>query len=124
MDTKNQLIYFLLSVGIGFAGGFLYELFALLRWLIGCERGKRKGIGAVLDIFFGVAFAFWAVWGCFFFQFPVFRIYMVLGWLLGGIIYAKSLRRMVAFFENVCYNVLVKIVKKAKTRIKLLKKRG
>ena len=123
MDTKNQLTCFLLSVIIGFLGGLLYEMFAFIRFTLGCERGKRKGIGVTLDIVFSGTFAIWACYASFLFHFPSFRVYMSIGWLLGGIIYAKTLRRMVAFFENMCYNVLVKVLKKAKSKDKSLQRR-
>lgn len=123
MDTKNQLTCFLLSVVIGFAGGLLYEFFAFFRLAFGCEKGKRKALGVCLDVLFGGVFAVWAVCAAFLFRFPSFRLYMSVGWLIGGILYAKSLRRIVAFLENMCYNVFVKIVKKAKSKDKSLQKR-
>ena len=123
MDTKNQLICFLLSVLIGFAGGLLYEFFAFFRLTLGCKQGKRKGIGVVLDLLFGVTFAVWAIFASFLFHFPAFRVYMCVGWLIGGIIYAKTLRRMVAFFQKMCYTICVRLVRKAKSKDKSLQKR-
>ncbi len=122
MDTKNQFTYFLLSVATGFVGGLLYELFAFIRFLFGCDRGKRKTFGFIMDICFGIAFAFLGIYSCFLFRFPAFRVYMGIGWLLGGIIYSKTLRIIVAFFEKVCYNILARMVKKAKSKKKLLKR--
>ena len=123
MDTKNQLTCFLLSVVIGFSGGVLYELFAFIRLTLGCERGKRKGIGVALDILFGGTFAIWACYASFLFRFPSFRVYMSVGWLFGGILYVKTLRRMVAFLERMCYNILVTMVRKAKGKDKSLQRR-
>ena len=113
----------MLSVFIGFAGGLLYEFFAFFRLILGCEKGKRKGIGVALDILFGIVFAVWAVFASFLFHFPAFRVYMSVGWGVGGIIYAKTLRRMVAFFEKMCYTVCTRMVRKAKSKDKSLQKR-
>ena len=123
MDTKNQLTCFLLSVVIGFVGGILYENFSFIRLIIGAERGKRKGIGVTLDILFGGTFAIWACYASVLFHFPSFRVYISVGWLFGGIIYAKTLRRMVAFLERMCYNILVTMVRKAKGKDKSLQRR-
>lgn len=124
MDTKNQFVYFLLSIATGFIGGLLYELFAFIRLICGVDRGKRKAIGIVSDILFWVFFTILAIYSCFLFHFPSFRVYMGIGWLLGGIIYSKTFRIMVAFLEKVCYTKLTKLVKKAKSKKKLLKREG
>ncbi|MBQ7948143.1 MAG: spore cortex biosynthesis protein YabQ [Clostridia bacterium] len=122
MDTKNQFAFFLLSIGIGFVGGLLYELFAFFRTLFGCDRGKRRALGVGLDITFCVCFAAMCIYLSFYLHFPDFRGYMCLGWVFGGIIYSKTLRRILAFSEKVCYNVLVRMVTKAKSKEKTLKK--
>lgn len=124
MDTKGQFSVFLLCVLIGFCGGLIYEVFAFFRLLFGCEKGKKQALGVVLDGLFGLVFAVWGIFTAYIFRFPQFRWFMCLGWALGGIIYLKTLRRIVAFLEKVCYNVAVKVAKKAKAKKKLLKKRG
>ena len=58
MDTKSQFTFFLLSVGIGVVGGLLYELFAVVRFLLRCNCGKRKMLCILMDIVFCVSFAF------------------------------------------------------------------
>lgn len=123
MDTKNQFAYFLLSVAIGFVGGLLYELFALVRLLFRVKGGKRKGFGIGIDIAFCICFAILCIYACFSLYFPDFRGYMCIGWLVGGIIYLKILHRIVAFLEKVCYNVLVKMVTKARSKEKTLRER-
>lgn len=47
---------------------------------------------------------------------------MWIGYALGGIIYAKTLRKIVAFLENMCYNKIIKVIKKAKKKEKNLPK--
>ena len=122
MDTKNQFAYFLFSIGIGVVGGLLYELFAPVRALCKCDKGKRKTLGFSLDVLYCICVAIVCVLGSAFLQFPDFRMYMCLGWGVGGIIYLKILRRILAFFKKLCYNVLVRMVTKAKSKEKTLKK--
>ena len=122
MDTKNQFAYFLISVAMGFVGGLLYELFAVVRCLCRCHLGKRKMLGIGLDIVFCVAFAALGVFLSFWLHFPDFRGYMWIGWLVGGAIYLRILHKILALCEKVCYNVLVKIVTKAKSKEKTLHK--
>ena len=124
MDTGNQFAVFGLCVGVGFVGGVLYEAVAFLRFLLGCPRGKNKVLGGALDIAFFLLFACVCVWAAYVFQFPDFRVYMWLGYALGGILYLKTLHEIVAFFEKVCYNSVTKLIKKAKKREKTLSKRG
>lgn len=118
MQTENQFYVFCLCVAVGFCGGLLYELFTFISKLFG--QGKGRKIAVVLcDILFFIAFSAFAVFIAVVFHFPNFRVYTWLGYALGGIIYLKSLRRIVAFLENVCYNV---IRKKAKSKKKLFGK--
>ena len=122
MDTKGQLTYFLLSVAVGFVGGLLYEIFVVFRILFSCDKGKRKGIGIGLDVAFCLCFTIWCIYVSFCLRFPDFRGYVCWGWVLGGIIYLIFLHRILAILENVCYNVLVRMAKKAKSKKKTLKK--
>lgn len=123
MDTSNQFAVFGICVGVGFVGGILYEIFAFLRFLLGCPQGKHKIFGAVFDIAFFVAFAVVCVMVAYVLKFPDFRTYTWLGYALGGILYLKTLHQIVAFFENVCYNNIKELIKKAKRREKTLSKR-
>ncbi|MBO5737618.1 MAG: spore cortex biosynthesis protein YabQ [Clostridia bacterium] len=122
MDSKNQFIFFLLSIGIGLVGGLLYELFALVRFLFRCNHEKWKIGDILIDITFCIAFACLWVFLSFHMHFPAFRGYMCLGWMLGGVIYLRILHKILALCKKVCYNVLVKIVTKAKGKEKTLQK--
>ena len=108
MDTKNQLEYFLLSLCIGFLGGMIYNIFAFLRFLFACEKGKCKKLGLGLDVVFGVCFGIFCVFTSYFCHFPDFRGYMGVGFAIGLIIYIKILQIILAFFKKVCYNVTTK----------------
>lgn len=123
MDSVGQLRCFLLAVGVGFAGGIFYETISFLRLLFGCRQGKNKAVAVVLDILFWIVFACFCVFAENLFKFKGFRIYIWSGYALGGIIYFIFLHRIVAFFENVCYNKATKLVKKAKNREKTPKQR-
>lgn len=122
MDTQEQFAVFGLCLIIGFLGGILYEPFSFVRLLFGCRVGKNKIIGAGLDIAFCVGFTLFSTAMAFALRFPSFRLYMCVGYGLGGIIYLKSLHRILAFFQNLCYNKVTQWIKKAKNRKKLLKK--
>lgn len=116
MDTQNQFTVFCLCLAVGFAGGLIYEIFAFIRWIFGCERGKNKVFGGILDFLFFICFAIFCITASFLLHFSGFRVYMWLGYGLGCMLYSKTLRRIVAFLENMCYNLSCKIIMKAKAR--------
>ena len=124
MDSKNQLFYFCLSIVIGFAAGLPYEMFAAVRQAFGCNRSKNKALGIVLDVIYPLCFAILCIFAQFIFHFPAFRVYIWMGCTLGFIIYLKILRRTLAFLQKTCYNMLAKILRKAKIKKKLSKKGG
>lgn len=122
MDSVGQFSVFILCVLFGYCGGLLYEVFALFRLLFGCQK-RENIIGILLDVAFFGTFAIGCVYFSFIRNFPSQRVYMWIGYALGGVLYSKTLRRILAFLEKVCYNGLAKVVKKAKTKKKLLKER-
>ena len=122
MDTQNQVGYFLISVALGVLSGLLYEIFALLRWIFGCKKGKHPKIGFLLDCLFGIFLSVYYITATYFFHFPDLRLYMCLGLAIGFILYAKFLRIMLAFCRKVCYNGIVQMAKRAKSVKKLLKR--
>ena len=123
MDSQNQLTYFVLCIAVGFVSGVVYEIFSFLRLCFGCTRGKNKIFGVALDIIFCIAFAILTVFSRFCFHFPDFRAYFWLGYGFGGILYLKTLHKIIAFFEKLCYNKLSQRLKTAKNKKKTLKKR-
>ena len=114
MDSQNQLSIFCICIGIGFAGGTIYEIFGFFRQTFRCGQGKNKALGAILDILFCLTFAVFCVFLAVLLHFPNFRVYMIVGYAIGGIIYLKTLHRILAIFENVCYNVILEAVKRLK----------
>ena len=123
MNTQNQFAVFALCIVVGFLGGVLYEPFAFCNILLGERKGKNKILCGFLDVTFFVFFAVLSVFAAYFFRFPDFRVYMWLGFAVGGILYFKTLHEIVAFFEKICYNSITKLLKKAKKREKTLSKR-
>lgn len=121
MDSKNQFTVFCLCIAIGFVGGVIYEIFAFFRWILGCERGKNKIFGGIFDFLFFVCFAVFCIIFSYLLHFSGFRAYIWLGFGFGGALYSKTLRRILAFLENMCYNVIRRIIKKAKSKKKLSK---
>ena len=122
MDGKGQFGVFCLSVAVGFCGGIIYEFFAIFRKVCGCDRGKNKILGGVFDLLFFLCFAIWCVFASYVGDFPSFRLYIWLGYAVGGILYSKTLRRIVAFLEKLCYNVLNNMLKWQKSKKKLFTK--
>ena len=116
MHAKTQFTVFCLCIAIGFVGGIMYEIFAILRWMFGCKHGKNKIFGGLFDFLFFVCFAIFCIIASFLLHFSGFRVYMWLGFGIGGVLYSKILRRTLAFLRNICYNAVYKILSKQKAR--------
>ncbi len=117
MATRGQLIYFLLSVLLGFLGGFLWQVFSLFR--LPFPKGKARRIATVASDCLSLV-----LWGAFccvvsarFFM-PDHRAYRYIGYALGFIIYLKTVKNLLDFLKNVCYNKLTKLRKSKKARLK------
>ena len=122
MDAKGHFLCFCLCVGIGFLGGVLYSACSFVRVLFSCPRGKNKAVGAVVDVVFFMAFACFCTLGAYVLRFPALRIYMWVGYAVGLVLYLKSLHKVVAFFQNICYNKITKLIEKAKLQRKTRKR--
>lgn len=124
MDTRGQLLSFLISVAVGVFGGILYEPFHLLRVIFACDRGKNPWLAPILDVLFWISFAIVSIFAEYIFHFQGVRVYAWCGYCIGGILYLIFLHRILAFFERVCYNKIVKLANRIKKRDKTLTKRG
>ena len=122
MDVKGQILVFCLCIGVGFLGGIIYEILSFFTKTLSVLIKKRKILYFLSDILFFILFAVLCVISGVVFRFPDFRGYMLLGYAVGGIIYLKTLHRMVAFCEKVCYNKLTERIKRTKKKEKTLKK--
>lgn len=114
MDTQGQIKFFLLYVAFGFLSGIVYEFFACLRLFCGCDGKRRAVLGGIFDVLFWLCICGFLGVCAYCFHLPDLRVYMWIGLLLGGIIYYKTLRRILAFLEKLCYNTCKRIVKKVK----------
>lgn len=115
MDTKGQIVVFLWYLAIGFGCGILYDAFTPFRWFVQKKAKKNGGIVvAVLDVAFWIGVWLITVAFAFALRLPTVRGYAWLALLVGGIIYLKSLRRIVAFLQNLCYNKCKKVQPKPK----------
>ena len=122
MDTREQFAVFGLSVCVGFVGGVIYEIFAFFRLIFGCGANRRKLLGGALDIGFWICFTWFALFTSYKLKFPDFRVYIWLGYAVGGILYSKSLHKIIAFLEKLCYNKITQWSKRAKNKEKALKR--
>ena len=124
MDSKNQLFYFCICLLTGFFAGILYEPFAFLRQILRCNRGKNKILGIAVDILYPILFACICISVQFYLRLPAFRVYMWIGYAVGFIIYLKILRRILAFLQKTCYNMLARVLRKVIIKKKSPKKGG
>ena len=92
----------------------MYEIFGVIRSIFRCPQGKNKAVEIVLDIGCFLALSFLTIVVSYAFRFPPFRVYMFIGYAIGGGLYFKTLHRMVAFLKKVCYNKITQAVKKVK----------
>ncbi|MBR2023876.1 MAG: spore cortex biosynthesis protein YabQ [Clostridia bacterium] len=115
MDTKGQIIVFLWYLAIGFVCGILYDVFTPFRLLIR-KKAKKNGAIAIgaLDVAFWIGVCVLTGACAYALHLPTVREYAWLALLIGGIIYLKSLRRIVAFLQNLCYNTCKRIRPKQK----------
>ena len=123
MDAKNQFTVVCICVVAGFVFGIAYAIVAFIRMLFACPRGKNKWLGVALDIVFWLVFAVYYIVVAYAFAFPNFRVYTWVGYAVGGIIYLKTLHKVVAFLGNLCYNICKERLKKHKEKRRNSKKR-
>ena len=113
MATQGQISYFLACVFIGFCGGLLWQLFSLVKLPFGKLKVK-KVLSHVVDglffLLFGVVCALLSAR----LGFPSPRAYMYFAYVLGFIIYLKSVKISLDFFKRICYNTITKLKVKAK----------
>ena len=103
MDSKAQFPAFLVCIAAGAVVGLLYDAFFPLR--------RSKIATAIADAAFCVTAAAFYVFISTVCAFPDFRVFTYIGMAAGILIYSKSMRRVVAFFRNMCYNKIGKVKK-------------
>lgn len=120
MDSAGQLKIFLTCVLLGVAGGLLYEAVSLLA--LPKPKKAQKPLRFLADVIFFTAFAVVCIWTFTALRFSSFREYHYLGFAIGLILYLKTFHKAVAFFKNICYNGIKKLVNCAKKRKNFRKK--
>ena len=101
--TANQFYVFLACVSIGSTCGILYSIFYLIKYFV-----KINVIKILLDVLFYVASFFIFLMCGYKLYFPSLRVFMLLGFFIGLVVYIKSF--------NI---ILAKIVKKLYNKIKI-----
>ena len=118
MSISNQFALFCICIGAAFLFGIAYDLLSFIEtFFVPLKRGKTAVV-FLFDILFFVGLAVWSVGVFYLFHFPSLRFYYLFGFLIGGIIYLKSLHRILAFVKKICYNKSIKIARKLKMREK------
>jgi hypothetical protein len=107
--TSGQFIYFLGAVTFGGIFGVLYSVITAVKSLIKNQK-LCKILGGILEIIFflflSVSFLFYRN----FYGYPSLRAYMVVGVILGLILYAKSFHLLLAKAGKVVYNRINKFI--------------
>lgn len=114
MDSANQLPLFLVYALTGYLVGGVYGILSLFgnrpRWFV-----------FIKDVLFFLVLLFADVWLSIRFSLPDFRLFGVLGNVVGILLYLKSGQRTVAFFKKMCYNIGTKVKKRHAKRKKVEK---
>lgn len=108
-----QFQVFLICASLGFCGGALYDVFYLLAF----PFKKYRPVQIIRDILFCIAFAGGYVFLSLCLRLPPIRFYLILGLVLGFILWLESLHKTLAFIENKVYNTFeANLRKRGKTR--------
>lgn len=114
--TSNQFYLFVLCVFIGNIVGIIYSLFSGVKGVLNNAYLKN-----LIDFLFVIVSAFIFVLLSHKFFFPSFRIYMLVGLLVGYYLYLKSFYIILAKFSKKLYN---KIRKKLFVKITLKRRKN
>ena len=95
---------------IGVLSGAFYEFFYFLKMCF-----NYKVIGQILNGLWVFLSFFIYLKISTIYSFPNFRLYMLAFIILGAIIYLLSFHKIIAFFLNRVYNIIIKIIKRVKT---------
>ena len=107
-----DVFYFITCACLGIVSGIVYDILYIARCIVcGVHKQnysvKDRIFTIVCDIvyclFFAVAYVFISV----VFGFGNLRVFMLLGCILGAILYLKSFHLFVAFFVNKLYNRII-----------------
>ena len=114
--SNGQFYVLLICVGIGFVSGSLFTLFLPIKNVL-----NNYVFSALIDVLIFILLCFGYSFCANFYSFPNFRFYMVLGVMLGIILYVESFNFILAKIGKIIYNKLAGIFAKRKTKAKLIK---
>ena len=104
-----QVFIFIICLSCGILSGVAYDVLYIARCsLCGVESAaytvKDRIMLIVCDLLYCIVFAAGFIFVSVMFDFENLRLYMLIGCLLGAIIYLKSFHIIVAFFVHKVYN--------------------
>lgn len=97
--SLNQLYVFICAFSIGSVFGIAYSCICLLKRII-----KLNFLRIIADVVFYGAFGIFFVFCSYYFRFPNFRFYMLVGALSGLFVYVKSFHFILAKKSVMIYN--------------------
>ncbi len=97
-----QLRIFLICLFIGVLGGFVYDVFFLLR-----NFYRKQWFRVLCDVCFCLCFGVFYFFLSVSLALPPLRGYHLLACVIGLTLYLKSFHKIVAFFADMLYNKLI-----------------
>ena len=118
-----QFFIFMTCMLCGIVSGVVYDVLYVVRVVLcGADKSaytvKDKIFIAAADILYCLVFAAGFIFTSVMFDFEGLRLYMLIGCLLGALIYLKSFHLIVAFFLKKVYNKITELKEKNGGRTK------
>ena len=99
--SKNQFVIFVICVFFGGLAGVFFQFLSCFRVKI-----KNNYLWHAINLILYLILGFLFILGSNLYNFPSFRWYMILGFLIGKTLYRKSLGIILANFIKKIYNVI------------------
>lgn len=101
----------------GTVSGVVYDVLYVMRCIVcginvGAYTVKDKLFTFVCDVIFALSFAIIYIYACVCFDLYVFRLYTLVGAVVGFYIYLKSLHLCIAFLTKKVYNTIDKSIRR------------
>lgn len=104
--TKNQFFIFLCCISIGAIGKMLSFGFLKIK-----SKSNILLLKILFDVLTYLLITFLFIFTSFYFKFPSVRAYMILGIMIGIILYDKSLKIILAKLTKRIYNIIEQILR-------------
>ncbi|MCH5147224.1 MAG: hypothetical protein J1F61_04355 [Clostridiales bacterium] len=107
-----QIYIFIICLFCGVSSGVVYDILYIARCsLCGIDKSaytvKDKIFLIICDLLYSLVFAAGFIFVSVMFGFENLRMYMLIGCIIGAIIYLKSFHIIVAFFVRKVYNIII-----------------